>query len=268
LYIGGLINLLIQNNLLFLTYTFKLLFIGANLVNIFLIYKITKNAKAVFLFAANPLVIFELSGNSHTESLTFLFLLMAFYWYKRPILGFAGFIASVLIKYYPLVFLPLFLINLKKRGLSNLLPASIIGLIMIVVMFLPFWQGPDNFSYLMTYYSGHYASHSLLIYPFEWLFSSYLLSFQINTVLFFAIALILLFKFWSGKTDLKKLVFFCFLLYWVYLLTKSSLILSWYLILLILLASLSASWKQYEKYALAGITFTSIYSLLLYYFVR
>src|SRR3990167_8619226 len=97
LYIGGLINYIGQNNLLFLTLAFKSLFIAANLACILLIYKITQSKKAVFLFGVNPLVIYELSGNSHTESLTLLFLLLAFYLYNRPVMGFLGLIASVLI---------------------------------------------------------------------------------------------------------------------------------------------------------------------------
>ncbi len=268
LYIGGFINLLGQNNLLFLTLAFKSLFIGANLINAFLIYQITKNKRAVFLFAANPLVVFELSGNSHTESITLLFLLLSFYFYRRPVVGFLSFVASVLFKYYPLVFLPLYLIKLKKMGLKTLWFSLGSGLLLTILIYLPFWRGLENFDYLLVYYSGHYISPSPLIALGEKLLGSYQLSFQINTVIFLLVALVIMIKFYLSKTQFKEFIFFSFLLYWTYILTKSSLILPWYLILLVLFGSLCITWRRYQKYALSGIVFASIYSLLLYYFVH
>ena len=268
LHIGGLINYLGQNNLLFLSLSFKSLFIAANFASILLVYKITQNKKAVFLFGANPLVIFELSGNSHTESLTLFFLLLSFYFYVRPVVGFLGLLASVLVKYYSLIFMPFYLVKLKMAGLRPLLLALTFGVVMVVAMYYPFWQGPQNFDYLLSYYNGQYTSHSLFIYLGEAIFGSYRLSFQVNTIIFFLVTIGLIYKFWTGKKTIQELIFGCMLLYWTYLLTKSSLILSWYLIMLILLGSLCINWKQYQRYGLAAILFTSIYSLLIYYFVR
>lgn len=269
LHIGGLINQLGQNNLSFLTYVFKALFIGANLLNIYLLYQITKDKRTVFLFAANPLIIFELSGNSHTESLTLLLLLLSFYFFSRkPAASFLSFITSILIKYYSLVLMPFYLIYLKKVSIKSLALSLSLGILVTVVVYLPFWRGLENFDYLLAYYHGQYISPSPLIYLGEKLLGSYRLSFQINTIIFILFTLILMLKFWRSKATFKQFIFYSFLLYWAYILTKSSLILPWYLILLVLLASLSITWKEYQKYAFSGIIFVSIYSLMLYYFVR
>lgn len=269
LHIGGFLNWVGQNNLVFLTLAFKSLFIGANLVNAFLVYQISKSQKALFLFAANPLVVFELSGNSHTESLTLLFFLSSIYFlYRRPVLGFAGFTASVLVKYYSALFVPFYLIKLKKEGLKTLLYSLFLGVLLTVAAYWQFWRGLENFDYLLAYYNGQYVNPSLLIYLGEKLLGSYVLSFQINTLVFLSFAGVLFYKFLKSKVELKEFTFSCFLLYWAYVLTKSSLILPWYIIMLVALASLCMVWREYQKYALASLVFVAIYSLGLYYFVR
>lgn len=269
LHIGALLNLIGQNNLGFLTLAFKSLFIGANLINALLIYQISKNKRCLFLFAANPLIIFELAGNSHTESLTILFLLISIYFlHKKPVASFLGFTLSIIVKFYTALFLPLYIIKLWKKGFKQLLYSLFLGILLIVVIYWQYWRGLENFDYLISYYNGQYTSPSLLIYLGQVISGSYTLSFQINTVIFLGFAVVLMYKFWATKADLKQFIFYSFLLYWGYILTKSSLILSWYLILLVLLASLSFAWKKYEKWSIVGIFFVSIYSLCLYYIVR
>ena len=126
----------------------------------------------------------------------------------------------------------------------------------------------STFDYLRSYYNGQYQSPSLGIYLGQVLLGSYRLSFNINTFIFLGVSIVLLFKFFFSKTGYKELVFFSFLLYWVYLLTKLSLVLTWYLTPLIALGSLCASWGNYRKIALGSLVFTSIYSLAIFYFVR
>lgn len=269
LHIGGVLNKIDQDNLSLLTYSFKSLFIGANLLSAFLIYKISRSKRAVFLFTTNPLVVFELSGNSHTESLTLLFLLASIYFlYRKPVAGFLGFVFSVLIKYYSAVFLPFYFIFLQKKGIKTLVLSLLIGGLLTIFIYWPFWQGFENFGYLMSYYNGEYTSPSLLIYLGQLLFGSYKLSFQINTFIFLSFAGVLMYKFWRSNAEIKLFLFYSFLLYFAYILTKSSLILPWYLIMLVALASLCSTWREYQKYALVGVIFVSIYSLGLYYFVR
>lgn len=269
LHIGGLINLVGQNNLVFLTLAFKSLFISANLASTFLIYKISKSKKAVFLFALNPLVVLELAGNSHTESILLLFLLLSiFFLHRRPVSGFLALIASVLVKYYSLIFLPFYLIGLKKQGMKKLVISLVAGVLFVVAVYLPFWEDPSIFDYLFAYYNGQYVSPSLAILAGEKILGSYSLSFQINTVIFLTVALTLVVKFWRSDREFKKLIFYSFLLYWAYILTKSSLILSWYLIPLVALGSLCMGWEKYRTVATSSIVFASVYSLALYYFVR
>lgn len=269
LYPGGLLNLIDQNNFNFLVWSFKTLFIAANLTNVILIYKITRSLKALLLFGTNPLIVFELSGNSHTESFTILFLLTSIYFlHHKPIVGFTSFVSSVLVKYYSALFLPFYFIKLARQGVGKLLLSLLVGTLLTLLTFWPFWRGPENFDYLLSYYNGQYTSPSLLVYLGEVILSSYTLSFQINTIIFLVIFGILIYFFWRAKDSLRYFLFYSFLLYWGYLLTKSSLILSWYLTPLVVLASLCIVWKKHQNYAYAGISFVTLYSLGLYYLVR
>lgn len=269
LLLGGLINFLGQNNLLLTTFLFKLVLVGANIINTFLVYKISKNKKATFLYGLNPLVIFELSGNAHTESLLISFLLLSLLFVRvRPISSFGALTLSMLVKYSTFIFAPLYLIYFKRKGWITLTAAVFLGLGIVIAAYLPFWEGPHIFDYLAVYYNGQYVSPSPGILVAQAILGSYQPAFKVNTFIFLIVAGWLIAKFWFSKRTFKQLVFCSFLFYWIYLLTKLSLVLTWYLTPLVALGSLCATWSNYRKYALASIAFVSIYSLLLYYFVR
>ncbi len=268
LLISSTINLIGLNNLPFTAFLFKFVLSGANVVNVFLIYKISKNKKATFLYSLNPLVIFELAGNGHTESLLILSLLISIFLIsRRQVVSFAAFTSSVLIKYSTLIVLPLYLIYLKKKDWKTLIIATMCGFLIVVIGYSPFWN-KHIFDYLIAYYNGRYISPSSGIFIGQALLGSYALSFRINTLLFFLISGVLLKKFLYSKSNFRQFVFYSFLLYWVYILTKLSLVLTWYLTPLVALGSLCITWKKYHKYAMTSLLFVSIYSLILYYFVR
>lgn len=269
LLIGGVINNLGMNNVSLTVFLFKLLLVGVNIINALLIYKITKSTKASFLYGLNPIVIFELAGNTHTESLLIFFLLCSFLFIKkRPITGAVNLIASFLIKYSTVIFVPLvFLYVLKKSSWKIFLISLLFGVLITIVVYMPFWQ-PHIFDYLTAYYNGQYTSPALGIAVGQQLLGSYRTSFQINTILFLLFSGLIFMKFLFSKASFKKLIFYCFLLYFVYLITKLSLVLVWYTTPLLALASICACWKKYKNYALASIVFVSIYSLGLYIVVR
>lgn len=269
LYVSGYLNLLLQDNFLLLTGAFKGLFLLANILIAFLIYKITNSKKSVYLYSLNPLVIYELSGNIHTESLLLLFLAFSFYLlYKRPVLSFSVFTFSVLVKYYSALFAPLYLIYLKKKSMRQLLIALTVGALISVLLYLPFWTGFEIFDYLMSYYNGIYPSPSLGIYFGEVLLESYHTSFQINTIIFFVLTGILIFRFWKSEATFKEFIFSTILFYLVYILFKLSLVMVWYLIPIIFIASLTDKWKEYNKFVFILLLLVSTYALSLYYFLR
>lgn len=97
---------------------------------------------AVLIYALNPFVIIELTGNLHFEAVTLFFILLAVRWIDRPFhrdkyyVGSAGALAmGAAVKLLPLIFLPLIF---KRLGLrKGLVYCVIVGLILLT-LFAPF----------------------------------------------------------------------------------------------------------------------------------
>lgn len=124
-----------------------------------------RSPRLLLLYALNPLVILELTGNLHFEALMIFFVLLSIYIYHRYLnspqkewlagtaLALAGAIGSKLI---PLLFLPLWFKRLPKSSFSFLLG---ITLLLSFLLFLPLF----NLSFL----KGMLSSISLYYLKFE-----------------------------------------------------------------------------------------------------
>ena len=102
------------------------------LIQLLGLYK--QDLKLVIIYALNPLVIIELSGNLHHEGLMIMFFLGFFYYLKKQRTSLsAGFMAfSVASKLLPLMFLPFILFRTK-----NPIRFSLILLICLALLFFP-----------------------------------------------------------------------------------------------------------------------------------
>lgn len=101
-----------------------------------------KGGQFALIYALNPLVIVELTGNLHFEAVTLFFVLLAVRWLNTPFQGDKYYIASavalglgVAVKLLPLLFLPLFV---KRLGIKKGLIYSAITGSVLLVLFLPF----------------------------------------------------------------------------------------------------------------------------------
>jgi len=75
-----------------------------------------KYPRRVLIYALNPLVIIELTGNLHFEGIVIFFVLLAFRWLQtRPILSAVALVLAVGTKLLPLLFLPLIVSQLGWR---------------------------------------------------------------------------------------------------------------------------------------------------------
>ena len=124
----------------------KLPIVVADHLSIFFLQKLLdyykKPKKWVWLYAFNPLVIIEFSGNAHLEAYLICFLLAALWFFmsKRYVHAGAFFALSVGAKLIPLMLLPLFVSKLRGKsfwifGLSSL--------IVLALLFMPFIIHPD-----------------------------------------------------------------------------------------------------------------------------
>ena len=102
----------------------------------------------IFLYALNPFIIIELTGNLHFESVMLFFLIWSLYALAKNkwILAAVLLACSVSVKLIPLLFLPLFFkqfISLKKTNLKQfykLIAFYAIVLVSVGLMFLPFYS--------------------------------------------------------------------------------------------------------------------------------
>lgn len=101
-----------------------------------------KGSQFALIYALNPLIIVELTGNLHFEAVTVFFVLLAVRWLNSPFRGDKYYIASavalglgVAVKLLPLLFLPLFI---KRLGIKKGLIYSTITGSVLLVLFLPF----------------------------------------------------------------------------------------------------------------------------------
>jgi alpha-1,6-mannosyltransferase len=101
-----------------------------------------KGSQFALIYALNPLIIVELTGNLHFEAVTLFFVLLAVRWIDKPFQGDKYYLASavalglgVAVKLLPLLFLPLFI---KRLGIKKGFIYSIITGSVLLVLFLPF----------------------------------------------------------------------------------------------------------------------------------
>jgi len=106
---------LFPNSLEASTFVIKFMVISADILLIFLLYKVSLENHAstmpALLYALNPLVIMEFSGNLHFEGMMLMFLVLSLYFIKKDKSLFAAlsFAAAVLVKLHPFMLLPFFM---------------------------------------------------------------------------------------------------------------------------------------------------------------
>jgi hypothetical protein len=112
----------------------------------FVIYRSHQDDRAgwlgVYLFLANPLVLFEGVGNAHNDVLMTLFLVAALVaFHRKSIIAGPVFALSALVKLFTIVLAPLLLaFMLRSRwGWRRLALAGSLALLVVVISVMPFW---------------------------------------------------------------------------------------------------------------------------------
>lgn len=118
--LAGFTSWLSRGNLLALLLAYKLLVMahfwgGMALVYATLLrYQPDHAARGLWLYAWNPLLLFEVAGNGHNDALLIFWMLAAVYALvcRRPVLALLALTAGVLVKFIPALLAPLFLVAL------------------------------------------------------------------------------------------------------------------------------------------------------------
>jgi hypothetical protein len=286
---GATITFIAKNSLFVSIFLFKFLFIILNIANIFLIKKISKSKKAVFLYAWNPFIIFEFAINGHNDVMQIFFILLGFtfFYQKNTIATFLKgtfFLSlSVFIKYISILLLPLYSIFVfhklpAKNKYYFLFFSILLFLFLGVLLFLPFWSNSEIFNQLRNLANKEsiFASLGILLIGsifFHFNFSApFYYSKLINKFTFIISYLIIVLKLLFTKNFYHKkrksdLVFYSLLVFGILFLTFFNWLMPWYLSTFTVLAILQYGFTQDKKYFIIS-NISAIYGILFYILLR
>lgn len=123
--------------------------------------------KTVLLYWLHPLALFEIVGNCHFEGLMMAALIWAIILFHRKRLVSAGLLAaSILLKLFPLVFAPLFLLKNTSKGQYVL--SLVVGLSLCCVPLFYQWEYVRHFLTSINLYNQSFEFNASLYYILRW----------------------------------------------------------------------------------------------------
>jgi len=175
------------NNFALSFFLLKISFIIFNLLNILLIQKTFNNKIATFLYAWNPLIIFEFCVNGHNDVILIFFLLLAFFFILKKqntifnySLSWFFLILSILFKFITIILVPIFFfliifnIKGKKNKLLFIFLAILITTLCFVIFYFPFWNGIETLLRIVNH--ANETTNSVYFYSFFVLLISMILN--------------------------------------------------------------------------------------------
>lgn len=173
------ISAMMGENLIYNIIAIRLILIASDIFNIFLIWKITKEFgipnKATWIYAFNPLVIIEISGNLHFEGMVLTGLLFSIYGFckNKQLLASSGWSLAVGLKLTPLIIGPLWL---KAWSINKLIPFLFFAGFLFALLFLPLaiGNGWTGFWNSLRLYQSNFEFNASVYYLFREVFSFFL----------------------------------------------------------------------------------------------
>lgn len=235
----------------------KIVAVGAHVANSWLIWLLLRNKPSrqrvtgTLLYAWNPLILLETAGNGHNDAVMMTFVLLAVYCvqYSRwlwvlPCLMLAGLVKYVSFLWVPLfAFLILRQLGFSRRGLSVLGGSGLLSIGLLVLAYMPLWEGAETFGALRAANSSRGLSLPLsLVLTWQALAPTGSLA-QLAEPVVRGLSWILLGVVYTRQLktvrDLKTLMSACFWTGLVYVVAVVLQLQPWYLIWLFPLAVLS-----------------------------
>ncbi len=164
---------LFSSNILGSVFVMRSFILAAEIGSIFLISGILKKlelpSKNILLYALNPLVIIEITGNIHFEALMIFFLLLSAYLLLKEQFTFSAIVFSLAIcsKLLPLMFLPLLP---KQIGIKRSMVFYSVTGITTILFFIPFidQQFMGNISSSINLYFQKFEFNASIFYIVRW----------------------------------------------------------------------------------------------------
>ncbi len=278
------------DNILVSLFIFKLFFVLINLLNIFLLYKLFKNKFVVYLYALNPLVLFELAGTAHNDSLINFFLLLSlvFILSKRQLLlktllSATFIIFSFLVKFTTIIFIPIFFLftffrfKTKRDKLVYVVSLAFLVIANNFVFFFPY----GNMGNIIGRIGSHmmwempFLARSPLVVIFYLFFDFFYIKNALITSLLWSRAIFTLIYIFVFATLLKikniKSVSSLILLYTgaslLFYLTSLNWMAPWYFVVPIMLSAISYHYTN-KPFYIKIINVMTLYGIIEYLFIR
>ena len=275
-----------QISLYFSIFLFKAGFVGANLLTAYLIYRI-RGLKTFYLYAFNPLIIFELVINGHNDALVILSCALCVYFLflkpglKNHLLAIFFLVLSTLIKLTTIVFWPILILlilkSLKgaKSRLIFLAAASLLLFLTLAAAYIPFlstWQALYLPVVRQAELSGFYSLGVYSIKIFSLLIGLPLnlkSSAWLNKMIFILFYSAMLIKIaFSKKIVLRNhSIKYQALIFSILILTSFTWLMPWYFSVAIFFSVLAYDLDKEMIYLNTAFLFT-FYGIIFYFFLR
>ena len=237
-YVNWLAAKLFANNIAYSVYLMRTILIGAEMVSIIFIYlllrKYNYKPHLLAIYALNPLVIIEISGNLHHEGLMITFLLGFLYFNALNKMPQAAVMIALSIasKLLPLMFLPLILLNHKQWFKFTVILMVTLALLFIPILDQSFITGMQD---SLTLYYQNFEFNAGLYYLLRevgyWLYGYNAIA-LIGKILFILSAgLIIIYSFLLARKQYNYS--FSFTLLYLIFAVLSLILHPWYIILLV-----------------------------------
>jgi hypothetical protein len=193
-----------------------------------LLYRLATRLKLtpgiILIYALNPLVIVELTGNLHFEAVMIFFLLLAVYLLINEKLLFSAICMGLAIgtKLIPLIFLPLLI---KRLGVGRSIRYYLVTGATVILMFIPFLNGEaiSNYFSSLSLYFRVFEFNASVYYLIRWIYFQTLSDILIivtqvllPVVTLLAVIVISL----KQKSDIQQSIFFsmlfCLTVYYIF----------------------------------------------------
>lgn len=283
--ISSLVSSIAGGNLLLNIYLFKTITLLSLFLSIFLVGKISGKPLPLFLYSWNPLVIFVFAFDAHNDIILILPMLLSMFYlfnkktgqgfFSTKLLAWLFFVLALLVKYYGVILAPFFLWESVKKfkGFANKITYGLwfilAGTLLATAVFSPYWIGLETFS--RTAFDAKLSSP---VMPLGKLVFAMILMSTIGTIpddllqslgriSFSIICLPIVYLLITNRKDSKEAIFWKWgVVYSAFFMFFVDWWLPWYFALGIVLFSLSAGSKVYEKLSKSMIFILTFFSLL------
>ena len=173
-YVYFVAAILFGTNLLGNVAVMKLVMLAVEIGSIWIIIRLLKHfdlsLKWVLIYALNPLIIIELSGNLHFEGVMIFFLLLGYYLFLKQKLWLAAgcLLLAVNTKLIPLIIMPYLVFSLGWRRAANLVLILAVGTLVLHIPFLD-QSFIHNFGDSLGLYFQSFEFNASIYYLVRWI---------------------------------------------------------------------------------------------------